>query len=97
MIRPANDYVYVKRDDPPGITQTGLIIPKNAQSIMKRGKVIAVGPGKRHKDTNALIPMPDLKPGDEIIWVQQGVEKWFDEERKAHIFVEEKYILAVVG
>lgn len=95
MIHPLNDYVLVDRYEAPSVMSSGLIVPDNAKTLLKRGRVIAVGQGRRSKKTRQRIPM-DIKPGDEIAWVQQGVEKYRDEDRKAHIFVEEKYILGVI-
>lgn len=94
MIRPANDYVYVDRYKSSDFTDNGLFVPDNAKPLLKRGRVISVGPGRRGK--NGRIPMQDINPGDEIVWHQAGVEKYIDEERNHHIFVEEKYILAVI-
>lgn len=85
-VRAANNYVLVNRHKEPDFTKGGLYVPENAKRIPKRGTILHIGPKCKY----------DMKIGDEIAWVQQGVEKFFDEQRNPHIFVEEKYILAVI-
>lgn len=94
--RPINDYVLVERDKPARFSQSGLIIPPNADRITKTGKVIAIGNGRRARKSKQRISIENIDVGDRIIWVQQGVEKIRDTDGDTHIFVEEKYILAVI-
>lgn len=94
--RPINDYVLVDRYKASDFTSSGLYVPDKAKQLLCKGKVIAIGNGRRTKKTKQRMGIDGIKPGDEIVWVQQGVEKIKDSEGKKHIFVEEKYILAVI-
>ena len=44
--KPLNDRILVKRSDAEQKTQSGIIIPDNAQEKPMQGLVVAVGPGK---------------------------------------------------
>ncbi len=45
-IKPLDDRLVVRPDDPEEITSGGIILPDNAQQKPQRGKVTATGPGK---------------------------------------------------
>jgi chaperonin GroES len=65
-LRPLHDRVIVKRLEEEKKSAGGIIIPDNAAEKPVRGKVIAVGPGKRGDD-GRLMPM-DLKVGDVVLF-----------------------------
>jgi chaperonin GroES len=65
-LRPLHDRVIVKRLEEEKKSAGGIIIPDNAAEKPVRGKVIAVGPGKRGDD-GKLQPM-DVKEGDTVLF-----------------------------
>ena len=65
-LRPLHDRVIVKRLEEEKKSAGGIIIPDNAAEKPVRGKVIAVGPGKRGDD-GRLMPM-DIKAGDTVLF-----------------------------
>ena len=71
-VRPLGDTIIVKRDSPPERTKSGLII--RGIEWPARGRVQAVGPGKRGK-RGMRVPI-DLRPGDEVAF-----DKWASEIR----------------
>lgn len=92
---PIGDRVLVKPEEV-GDTKSpgGIIIPDTAQKEKpERGKVIAVGPGKRG-DGGDLIPV-SVKAGDIVIFSKYGYDevKIGDEE---YYIISESNILAVV-
>jgi len=94
-IQPIGDRVLVKPEEAsdeksPG----GIIIPDTAaKEKPERGKVVAVGPGKRGDD-NELIPVA-VKVGDTVMFSKYGYDevKIGDEE---YYIVAESNILAVI-
>lgn len=65
-LRPLHDRVIVKRLEEEKKSAGGIIIPDNAAEKPMRGKVIAVGAGKR-ADDGKLMPM-DVKEGDTVLF-----------------------------
>jgi chaperonin GroES len=92
-IRPLHDRVVVKRVPEETKTSGGLFIPDTAKEKPARGKVIAVGEGKRDK-AGARIKL-DVKVDDEILFGKySGSELKLDGEE--HIVLREEEILAVI-
>jgi chaperonin GroES len=65
-LRPLHDRVIVERLEEEKKSAGGIIIPDAAKEKPMKGKVIAVGPGKR-SDDGKLQPM-DVKSGDTILF-----------------------------
>ena len=92
-IRPLNDRIVLKRVAEESKTSGGLFIPDTAKEKPARGKVVAVGQGKRD-DAGKRIPL-DVKEGDEVLFGKYaGTELKLDGEE--HIVVTEGDILGIV-
>jgi len=92
-IRPLHDRVVVTRVAEETKTAGGLYIPDSAKEKPARGKVVAVGEGKRDSDGNRLAL--DVKKGDEVLFGKYGgTELKLDGEE--HIVLREEEILAVI-
>lgn len=65
-IRPLNDRLVVRRNDPELKTASGIVIPDSAGEKPEQGEVLAVGPGKR-SDKGELIA-PSVKAGDKVLF-----------------------------
>ncbi len=94
-VTPVGDRVLLKPIEPkddksPG----GIIIPDTAKTEKpERGRVIAVGPGKRGDD-NELIPV-SVKVGDTVIFSKYGYDEVKIDDEEYYI-ISESNILAVV-
>lgn len=92
-IRPLHDRIVLKRVAEEEKTSGGLFIPDSAKEKPARGKVIAVGEGKRDDD-GKRIPL-DVKKGDEVLFGKYaGTELKLDGEE--HIVLREEEVLAVI-
>ena len=87
-IRPLADRVLVEPAEAETVTASGLIIPDTAQEKPQRGKVVAVGGGKKDE------PMT-VKVGDMVLYGKYaGTElKW---EVRDLMIMRESDILAVI-
>ena len=65
-LTPLADKVIVKRLEAETKTKGGIVLPDTAKEKPKRGKVVAVGEGKR-LDSGELVK-PSVKVGDEVIF-----------------------------
>jgi chaperonin GroES len=69
-LKPLGDRLIVEVLDEEEQTVSGIVLPDTAKEKPQRGKVLAVGPGKRNDD-GAYIKM-DVEQGDEVIFSKYG-------------------------
>jgi chaperonin GroES len=92
-LRPLGDKVLVKRVEAETKTKSGIVLPDSAKEKPKRGKVVAVGEGKR-LDDGTRSPI-SVKKGDEVIFTSYaGTEIKLDGEEL--MIMSEDDVLAVV-
>jgi chaperonin GroES len=65
-LRPLGDKILVKRVEAESKTKSGIVLPDSAKEKPKRGKVVALGDGKR-LDNGERAPF-SVKKGDEVIF-----------------------------
>ena len=65
-LKPLGDKVIVKRVEAETKTKGGIVLPDTAKEKPKRGKVLAVGEGRR-TDKGELVK-PSVKVGDEVLF-----------------------------
>jgi chaperonin GroES len=92
-LRPLGDKILVKRVEAESKTKSGIVLPDSAKEKPKRGKILAVGDGKR-LDNGERAPF-SVKKGDEVIFTSYaGTEIKLDGEEL--MIMSEEDILAVV-
>ena len=69
-IQPLHDRIVVEAAAKEEKTAGGIILPDTAQEKPQRGKVLAVGPGKR-LDSGQLAPI-DLSVGETVLYGKYG-------------------------
>lgn len=93
MIRPLHDRVIIERIEEERKTQGGIVIPDTATEKPSRGKIKAVGRGKRME--NGDICALDVKVGDQVLFGKYaGTEVKI--EGKDYIVMREEDILGVI-
>lgn len=87
-IKPLADRVIIEPAPAETKTTSGIIIPDTAKEKPQRGKVVAVGPGKKNEPMN-------VKNCDEVLYGKySGTElKWKD---KDYLIMRESDILAIL-
>ncbi|TLY91059.1 MAG: co-chaperone GroES [Gammaproteobacteria bacterium] len=92
-IRPLQDRVVLKRDDPQQRSPGGILIPATAGEKPTEGRVVAVGQGKVL--ANGKVRPTDLKAGDRVLFGKySGTEVKLNGEEL--IVAREEDIMAVV-
>jgi chaperonin GroES len=92
-ITPLHDRIVVEAAPREEKTASGIFLPDNSQEKPQRGKVLAVGPGKR-LDSGQLAPI-DVKPGDTVLYGKySGTEVTVDGED--YIILRADDVLAVI-
>ena len=92
-IRPLANRVVVERIEEEEVKKGGIIIPDTAKEKPQKGRVIAVGPGRKTED-GKVIPV-DVKEGDVVIFSKYaGTE--VEIEDKKYLVMREDEILGVI-
>ncbi|HSQ43008.1 MAG TPA: co-chaperone GroES [Fibrobacteraceae bacterium] len=92
-IKPLADRILLETLEPENKTQGGIYIPDNAKEKPQKGKVVAVGAGRK-SDKGELIT-PEIKVGDVVLYGKySGTEVTVD--GKDYLIVKESDILAVL-
>jgi len=65
-VKPLEDRILVKPDEPETRTASGLYLPENSKERPMTGKVVAAGPGKRLENGN--VAKPSVKKGDTVVF-----------------------------
>jgi chaperonin GroES len=92
-LQPLGDRVVVERISAEEKTAGGIVLPDTAKEKPKRGKVIAVGTGRRLKD-GGLQPL-EVKKGDEVLFTSYAGDE-FKTDSKELLLMREEDILAVI-
>ena len=93
-LTPLGSRVVVKALERDEMTKSGILLPDTAKEKPQEGKVLAVGPGDRHPDTGARIPV-ELKEGDRILF-QKYAGTEFKLEDEELLILSEKDVLALI-
>lgn len=93
ILKPWHDNIVIEPNDEEKTTPSGIVIPDNATEKVTRGKIIAVGPGRR--DNNGCCYESNLRVGEEVLYGKYaGTEIQLD--GKKQLVLSEAEILGVV-
>src|SRR5210317_365173 len=90
-ILPIDDFILVADYGQPDRSKGGILAPDSEEfrwryrnSEWRFGEVIAVGPGRAHKRSGVVIPMPNIELGDVIMFSRKHGRKLPGEVRYDH-------------
>ena len=90
MVKPIRDWVLVEAQEEKKTTSSGIIMPGDDGSDLKKGIVVATGEGYSNK--GILIPL-SVKEGDTIFYKRFGVSE-IKEGDKNYLLMKEENIVA---
>jgi chaperonin GroES len=92
-LKPLADRVVVEPAEQEEMTVSGIYVPETAKEKPQKGKVIAVGPGRKDDD-GKRIPM-DVAMGDRVLYAKYaGIEVKLED--KKYLILKESDILAIL-
>jgi chaperonin GroES len=93
-IKPLADYVLIEPIKEEEKTKAGILLPESAEKEKpEKGKVVAVGPGRRDEKGN-LVPV-SVKVGDVVLFKKYGPDE-IKVEGKEYLICKEEDILAII-
>jgi len=102
-IRPVLDEVLVVADTAKALTEGGLVIPETSENSeaargvdfgLGKGTVLAVGPGRRHHKGKRARIVPDLLPGERILYRRFAGQQVVHEGREYRLVQEDDVFCA---
>jgi chaperonin GroES len=92
-VKPLEDRILVKPDEPETRTASGLYLPENSKERPMTGKVVAAGPGKRLENGN--VAKPSVKKGDTVVFGKYaGTE--VEIKGESHMIMRESELLGIL-
>jgi len=93
-IKPLSNHILLEAAEEEKITKSGIVIPETADKERPtKGKVIAVGPGKRNDDGECL--GMSVKAGDIVIFRKYGPDE-LEVDGKKYLIGSEDDVLAII-
>ena len=91
---PLGDRLLIQATKPPEFTPGGLTIPESAREDLRRGTIVAVGPGRVLDSGDRL--GPQVREGQSVVFVKYaGTEIILDNEK--FIVVREDEVLGILS
>lgn len=92
-LKPLLDRIIIQTLEDETITKSGIIIPDNAKEKPTKGKIVAVGDGKRNEKGD-IIPL-SVKVGDVVLFKKYGPDE-IEIDGQKYLIADEGDILAIV-
>ena len=93
-LKPLADRVVIEPLEEAEMTSGGIILPETAKEKPQKGKIVAVGPGR--KDDEGKLVLMDVSVGDTVLYAKYaGTEVKLDSDTSVMV-LRESDILAIV-
>ena len=94
QFKPLSNHLFLEPLEEEKTTKSGIVIPDSAEKERPtRGKVVAVGPGKKN-DKGEVAPM-SVKVGDTVLFKKYGPDE-IELDGKKYLVGDEDDILAII-
>jgi chaperonin GroES len=93
-LRPLADRVIVEPLEQQEMTASGIVLPETAKEKPQKGKIVAVGPGRKD-DAGKVIPM-DVEVDDTVLFAKYGGTEVKLSSDQTVLVLRESDILAVI-
>lgn len=91
-LQPISNHVIIQPLEDDKTTQSGIVLPDNAKEKPQKGKVVAVGPGKKNEKGD--LQQPQVKEGDTVLFKKYGPDE-FEIDGQKYLIGDEDDILAI--
>lgn len=93
-LKPLADNIVIEPQKQEEKTEGGILLPESAnEGKPERGKVVAVGPGKRDDEGERV--EPEVEKGDEVIFTKYGPNEIKMDDNE-YLIAKEEDVLAIV-
>jgi len=93
-IKPLSNRVLIQVVEEDKTTQSGIVLPDNAKEKPQKGKVMAIGPGKKNEKGELI--KASVKVGDMVLFKKYGPDE-FEIDGEKYLIGDEDDILAILA
>ncbi|MEM1071846.1 MAG: co-chaperone GroES [Planctomycetota bacterium] len=93
-VKPLEDRVLVKPQDPETMTASGLFLPESSKEKPIQGTVVSTGPGK--KLDNGQVAKPQVKKGDTVVYSKYAGSE-VEIKGTKHLIMRESELLGILN
>ncbi len=92
-LQPLSSHILIQPLESEKTTKSGIVLPENSSEKPTKGKIIAVGPGKKD-EKGQLIPM-NVKVGDLVLFKKYGPDE-IEMDGIKYLMGDEDDVLAII-
>ncbi len=92
-VKPLEDRVLIKPDNPETKTESGIFLPESAKEKPIQGRIIAVGPGKMLDNGERV--RPSVKKGDTVVFGKYAGSE-IEIKNVKHMIMRESELLGII-
>ena len=92
-LKPLSSHILIQPLEDEKTTKSGIVLPENASEKPTRGKIVAVGPGKKD-EKGQTIPM-SVKVGDTVLFKKYGPDE-IEIDGVKYLVGDEDDVLAII-
>jgi len=92
-LKPLSSHILIQPLEDEKTTKSGIVLPENASEKPTRGKIVAVGPGKKD-EKGQVIPM-SVKVGDTVLFKKYGPDE-IEIDGVKYLVGDEDDVLAII-
>ncbi len=92
-VKPLEDRVLIKPDNPETKTESGIYLPESAKEKPIQGRIIAVGPGKMLDNGERV--RPSVKKGDTVVFGKYAGSE-IEIKNVKHMIMRESELLGII-
>lgn len=92
-LKPLSNHILIQPLEDEKTTKSGIVLPENASEKPTKGKIVAVGPGKKN-DKGEIVPM-SVKVGDNVLFKKYGPDE-IEMDGQKYLIGDEDDVLAII-
>ena len=92
-LKPLSNHILIQPLEDEKMTKSGIVLPENTSEKPTKGKIVAVGPGKKN-EKGELVPM-SVKAGDTVLFKKYGPDE-IEMDGVKYLIGDEEDVLAVI-
>lgn len=92
-LKPLSNHIVIQPLEEEKTTKAGIVLPESAEEKPFKGKIVAVGPGKKN-EKGELIPL-SVKVGDLVLFKKYGPDE-IEIDGQKYLIGDEDDVLAII-
>jgi chaperonin GroES len=92
-LKPLSNHIIIQPLEDEKMTKSGIVLPESSSEKPTKGKIVAVGPGKKN-EKGEIVPM-SVKVGDVVLFKKYGPDE-IEVDGVKYLIGDEDDVLAII-